>query len=115
MPDPDKKPDETPKTDAPAIRPMSADTEKELRATIARLQDDLATSQAEVRALNELIAEQEKARADAKAKKLAGPTGPIALVQILGEGRRVVKPGQSLKQSELDGLTEGEHFKLALL
>lgn len=109
------KPSDEPKTETPIVRPVSADIEKELRGTIARLQDELANSQSEAKALNELLAEQEKSRADAKAKKLAGPRGPVAKVAILGEGRRWVKPGQSLKQSELDGLTEGEHFEFALL
>jgi hypothetical protein len=108
------KPQESEQTKlvAPAGKPLSHDIEKELRAQIFQLQERLALAEQENKALADLLAEQDKARADAKLKKSAGPKVPVAIVPILGEGRRMVQPGAALKQSELDGLIEGQHFQL---
>jgi hypothetical protein len=98
-----------------AIKPLATDVEKDLRSQIGELKRELGLEQAKSKALEELLAEQDKARVDAKAKKGVGPTVPRALVQILGEGRRVIQKGGQLRQSELDGLTMGEHFEHAPL
>lgn len=106
------KPQESEQTKlaAPAGKPLSHDVEKELRATIFQLQEKLSLSEQANKAYEELLAEQEKSRADARTKKSNGPKVPVAIVPILGEGRRMVQPGGALKQSEIVGLTEGEHF-----
>lgn len=91
---------------------MSKNLEAELRAEIALLKEELARVSAANRTLEELLAEQEKARAAKAAKKASGPKTPVAKVAIIGEGRRQVKPGQGLRLVECEGLVEGVHFEL---
>lgn len=121
MAEPNKPADDKPKSEnkpeapAPTVKPLTADVEKDLRAQVARLQHDLALKESECKALSELLAEQEKARAEAKAKKAAGPKVPIAKVRILGEGRRWIEVGAQLRASEAASLVEGVHFDMGAL
>lgn len=105
----DKQPEKKPEPP----KPLNADVEKDLRAEIAILKSKLAEAEAQNKALEGLLDEQEKARAAAKAKKGDGPKIPRAKMQILGEGRRVIAKGAALRSTELDGLVLGEHYELA--
>lgn len=94
----------------PEQKPLEAEAERVLRGEIEALKEALKVEQAKSKALEELLSEQEKARADAKVKLGNGKIA-AAKMMILGEGRREIPKGGSLKQSELDGLTEGVHFE----
>lgn len=103
------------KPEPPAVKSLSVDTEKELRAEVAVLKEKLQLVEGQNKALEELLAEQETARAAAKAKKESGPRVPLAKIAIIGEGRRHIAPGSQLRQGEIGGLTEGVHYELGAL
>jgi len=96
-------------------KPLDSESERVLRGELADLREKLRLSEEKNEALESLLEEQEKARAAAKAKKQNGPLVPLAKIEILGEGRRVIKAGSQLRQSELDGLTEGVHYGFGVL
>jgi len=108
---------QTPPTGKPpeGTRPLDSETERVLRGELADLREKLRLADEKNEALESLLEEQEKARAAAKAKKSTGPKVPLAKIEILGEGRRVIKVGSQLRQSELEGLTEGVHYDLGAL
>lgn len=65
----------------------------------------------QVKALEAKVASLEAAATEKKEAKKSGKGVPHALVQIVGNGRRLVKPGMPLAADEAEGLTEGVHFE----
>lgn len=107
------------KTDKPVDAPkppQTADSEREKDVLIARLQGDVKRLTAEIEARDALDKERAEAEAKAKAAKVAFAVKvPVALVSMLGEGRRQIAPKSQLRDSELAGLTEGVHFEFVAL
>lgn len=101
------KPPEPPK---PNERPLESEAERVYKGEIAALKEELTVERAKTKALEELLTEQEKARAANSVKRGTGKIA-VAKLLILGDGRRQIPKGGSLKESELAGLTEGVHFE----
>jgi hypothetical protein len=111
---PAANPDEKkPEAKSEPLKPLSVDVEKDLRAENSILKEKLHLAETQNKALEELIADLEKARSEKAAKKSGGPKIARALQPTLGEGRRQIAKGGALRATELEGLVEGEHYTMS--
>lgn len=109
---PDEKKTE-PKDPKPAPPSAKTEDEREKDILIGRLTTDNKALREELDAMKALEAERDAAAAAAKSDKAAKAAKvPVAKTNILGDGRREVKPGDRLTANEAASLKEGEHFDL---
>lgn len=95
---------------------VTIDAEREKEVLLGRLQAENKSLREELEAMKALESERAAAVAKAKAEKSAKAAQvPVALMTVLGEGRRSVKKGEQLRLSECVGLTAGEHYELVTL
>lgn len=121
MADPKTSKTDKPADDAPAPaletpRFQTPADEQESALKIALLQEENAALKLKVAALEANESSRRDAEAAAKAAK-AGEADrakktAIAMVSILGAGRREVRPGEPLTDGEIAGLAEGLHYQL---
>lgn len=113
MSDPKKKPQAEPApsapeapseaTPAPLGRPSDSSEEAKLHAELLAEENKL---------LKEQLAALQGIGAKAKEADSTGEKRPFALVNMLGVGRRAIKPGDALSESETLGLKAGSDFEI---
>ena len=105
--------DEPARSHRPQQTPPSVESEAEKDILIERLKREVEDLKAQVQAHEELAAEEAAMKAQVKADKSEnGAKSASALMEVLGEGRRVVSKGSKLTEKECVGLELGTHFEL---
>lgn len=93
--------------------PISVDEERLSKAEIQALREENRQLAQQVNVLKAALDERVKSdSAKAKAKDDSIRREPKALGNILGVGRRMIKPGDVLFPEELEGLVPGVHYEV---